>query len=88
MLLCGEGSDELLGGYERFYEAALRRYGFEVQRILNGILMFYACVQKEDVDAAAVPTEKPFRFETTVKANTGGAPPSHILRMMPITPPR
>lgn len=46
-------------------QADLRRYGFEVQRILNGILLFYACVQKEDIDAARVPTERTFRFENT-----------------------
>ena len=41
----------------------LRKYAIELFRILEGILLFYACVQKDDIDKAAVSTLQAFAFE-------------------------
>jgi len=40
-----------------------RSFSLELYRILEGLLMFYACMQAEDINKAKVPTDKAFKSD-------------------------
>ncbi len=43
--------------------AAVRSISLELYRILEGLLLFYACMQPDDIDVAKVPTINPFKVD-------------------------
>jgi hypothetical protein len=52
-------------------EGVSRPIALELFRILEGILVFYACMQKEDIEKAKIPTLEAFKVDSSLVAAWG-----------------
>lgn len=55
---------------------ATRTIALELYRILEGMLLFYACVQPQDIDAAKVPVETPLKVDFDLVSAWANAAPN------------